>query len=156
MCVLNGIPQINIIWQTPKPVLYNSLVHSLISINQLLESVYLCPKVIPLSGAYCISKIFEHWKRNFHPTKLNKVSKKLCSHSSWTTKEQREKMLNLSWKLLNQIEFYIQSFTCCVINYILEWIFWISLKIFHFKHTMNYVPTLSFRFSLQNEYHNWK
>jgi hypothetical protein len=30
------------------------LVHSLIKINWLLESVYLCPKVIPLSGAYCI------------------------------------------------------------------------------------------------------
>ncbi len=30
------------------------LVHLLISINRLLESVLLCPKVIPLSDAHCI------------------------------------------------------------------------------------------------------
>ncbi len=29
------------------------MIHSLISINRLLESVSLCPKVITLSGTYC-------------------------------------------------------------------------------------------------------
>jgi hypothetical protein len=42
---------LNPIWQTPKLVLHNSLVNLLIRINQLLESVSVNPKVIPLSSA---------------------------------------------------------------------------------------------------------
>jgi hypothetical protein len=44
----------------PVAVIHSSLVHLLISINPLLESVSHCPKVIPLSGAYCktIAKLY--------------------------------------------------------------------------------------------------
>jgi hypothetical protein len=42
-----------------KLVHHNSLVHLLMCINWLLKSVSLCPNVIPLSGAYCITLVEE-------------------------------------------------------------------------------------------------
>jgi hypothetical protein len=57
----NGINRlmgsIYLICQIPNDLFlpYVCLVLSLIRINQLLESVSLCPKVIPLSGVHCIN-----------------------------------------------------------------------------------------------------
>jgi hypothetical protein len=41
----------------PKLVLNSSLIHWLVGINRLLESVSLCLEVIPLIGAYCNSNL---------------------------------------------------------------------------------------------------
>ncbi len=57
--LINGIKY----WQIPNYHFRANVcsVHLLIRINRLLESVFLCPKVIPLSGAYCIIDFKTKW-----------------------------------------------------------------------------------------------
>jgi hypothetical protein len=66
--------QIYLILQIPNQHFLSNvcLVHSLISINRLLESVLLCPKVIPLSDAHCIYNFLKEsiHRRSLHTCKV--------------------------------------------------------------------------------------
>ena len=71
------------------------LVCSLISINRLKESVSLGPKVIPLSSANCISKLFSNFLLQMPESKLRP------NNQHKDVRNQKPKKLNLN-ELLTQ------------------------------------------------------
>jgi hypothetical protein len=83
------------------------LVHLLIRINQLLGSVFLCPKVVPLSSANCIYKTVEWY------------SKAVANTSSaliWKKTLLTKKMTIFHEKYLTEIEIILLGISLCLFS----------------------------------------
>jgi len=73
----------------PKLVLHNSLIHLLISINRLLESVSICPKVIPISVVYCNRLSVKWWFAKWRFVKRLPLRWSSCLPERWLCRKLR-------------------------------------------------------------------